>query len=282
MTLIQSTCDPKVEMMDSTTVKEDSGKPSRPVRNRRYTRRSLVVGQRPQKRLFTPEIKRYLKDWLVRRRDNPYPNSREEKKYLSRETGLTYIQICNWFANWRRKLKNVNADRHQLTWGHLIRTYNDRAQGNVEQFSICSDDSIWSEPEPDSREHDHTEIDEDFIDSPETIRDHNDPDTSALKEKCNNINNNYSYDLQHSDENTHLETKNLTSPMLLSKWLESAARFQPSESNYAWWANGKRRKPEAKIQRITINTITRHDRDEVEAAVALTALATSANRVATP
>lgn len=57
-----------------------------------YCRRCLVAGQRPQKRLFTPEIKRYLKDWLVRRRDNPYPN-REEKKYLSRETGLTYIQV---------------------------------------------------------------------------------------------------------------------------------------------------------------------------------------------
>lgn len=53
-----------------------------------------MAGQRPQKRLFTPEIKRYLKDWLVRRRDNPYPN-REEKKYLSRETGLTYIQVID-------------------------------------------------------------------------------------------------------------------------------------------------------------------------------------------
>lgn len=57
-------------------------------------RRCLVAGQRPQKRLFTPEIKRYLKDWLVRRRDNPYPN-REEKKHLSRETGLTYIQVSS-------------------------------------------------------------------------------------------------------------------------------------------------------------------------------------------
>lgn len=51
-----------------------------------------MAGQRPQKRLFTPEIKRYLKDWLVRRRENPYPN-REEKKYLSHETGLTYTQV---------------------------------------------------------------------------------------------------------------------------------------------------------------------------------------------
>lgn len=59
-------------------------------------RHSFVAGHRPQKRLFTPEIKRYLKDWLVRRRDNPYPN-REEKKYLSRETGLTYIQVSLYY-----------------------------------------------------------------------------------------------------------------------------------------------------------------------------------------
>lgn len=47
---------------------------------------------RPIKRLFTPEIKRMLKDWLVRRRENPYP-SREEKKSLAQKTGLTYIQV---------------------------------------------------------------------------------------------------------------------------------------------------------------------------------------------
>lgn len=33
-----------------------------------------------------------LKDWLVRRRENPYP-SREEKKSLAIKTGLTYIQV---------------------------------------------------------------------------------------------------------------------------------------------------------------------------------------------
>lgn len=57
---------------------------------------------RPIKRLFTPEIKRMLKDWLVRRRENPYP-SRNEKKLLAEKTGLTYIQVrdygltCNSF-----------------------------------------------------------------------------------------------------------------------------------------------------------------------------------------
>ncbi|KAG8231919.1 hypothetical protein J437_LFUL011388, partial [Ladona fulva] len=150
----------------------------RVLRSRRYRR---PFEDKPIKRLFTPEIKRFLKGWLVRRRENPYP-SREEKKELSRQTALTYVQICNWFANWRRKLKNaaeeanlcedkshdlMNASeasgstedrssggrvgtggrRKGRTWGNLIRRYNSRAQGNVEQFSITSDDSIWEEPE---------------------------------------------------------------------------------------------------------------------------------------
>lgn len=85
-----------------------------------------------------------LKDWLVRRRENPYPN-REEKKQLACETGLTYTQICNWFANWRRKLKNSGHDPVKKTWGILIKNYNNNAKGNVEQFSICSSDSIWGE-----------------------------------------------------------------------------------------------------------------------------------------
>ncbi|CAH2067011.1 unnamed protein product, partial [Iphiclides podalirius] len=263
--------------MDGSPSKEDSGKSLRPVRNRRYTRRSLVAGQRPQKRLFTPEIKRYLKDWLVRRRDNPYPN-REEKKFLSRETGLTYIQICNWFANWRRKLKNVNEDKNQQTWGHLIRTYNDRAQGNVEQFSICSDDSIWSEPEPSPDQ--SLDIENQLGDNPESIEYNQlDSDSSSQStEKFESFNNN-SNEVDHRDANID-SSKIINGPLLLSKWLESAARFQPSETNYSWWAEGRRRKTDAKSQ-LSVNTL-RHDRDEVEAAVALTALASATSRLTAP
>lgn len=85
------------------------------------------------KKLFTPDIKRQLKQWLVERRENPYP-TRLEKKDLADVTGLTYIQICNWFANWRRKLKNTGLDREpKKTWNHLIQNYNSNAKGNVEQ-----------------------------------------------------------------------------------------------------------------------------------------------------
>nr|XP_014103206.2 iroquois-class homeodomain protein irx-3 isoform X2 [Bactrocera oleae]XP_036214568.1 iroquois-class homeodomain protein irx-3 isoform X2 [Bactrocera oleae] len=123
----------------------------RPQRNRRHSRRAWppeddLHQPRLVKRLFTPEIKRMLKDWLVRRRENPYP-SRDEKKRLAIQTGLTYTQICNWFANWRRKLKNSELERNKRSWGHLIKHYNTNARGNVEQFSISSEDSIWEEDE---------------------------------------------------------------------------------------------------------------------------------------
>lgn len=58
---------------------------------------------------------------------------------------IYFFQICNWFANWRRKLKNTNSEKHLRTWSILIKNYNSQAQGNVEQFSICSDDSIWED-----------------------------------------------------------------------------------------------------------------------------------------
>lgn len=174
----------------------------------------------------------------------------------------------------------MNEDRNQQTWGHLIRTYNDRAQGNVEQFSICSDDSIWSESDPSP--HDSLDIDPGYADSPEAETEFHRDDSdasSASKEKYEGLNNN-TYSVDHQTEPQE-ENKSITSPLLLSKWLESAARFQPSETNYSWWADGKRRKPEktdTKVPRATLNT-ARHDRDEVEAAVALTALAGATTRL---
>lgn len=107
-----------------------------------------------------------LKDWLVRRRENPYP-SRDEKKRLSIETGLTYTQICNWFANWRRKLKNSELERNKRSWGHLIKHYNTNARGNVEQFSISSEDSIWEEDELERDEDEGKHSDDDEYESRE-------------------------------------------------------------------------------------------------------------------
>ncbi|KAK6623262.1 hypothetical protein RUM43_009114 [Polyplax serrata] len=131
----------EIDKSEASKVNKSEG----PILRSRQQKRSFHE-RRPVKRLFTPDIKRHLKSWLIRRRENPYPN-REEKAELAIETGLTYIQICNWFANWRRKLKNSDKHANEFTWSHLIKGYNDQALGNVELLSISSDDSIWEEPD---------------------------------------------------------------------------------------------------------------------------------------
>ena len=44
-------------------------------------------------------------------------------------------------------MKNAGREPQKKTWGHLIKNYNTSANGNVEQFSICSSDSIWGDEE---------------------------------------------------------------------------------------------------------------------------------------
>ncbi|EDS37287.1 conserved hypothetical protein [Culex quinquefasciatus] len=224
-------------------------KPSRPVRNRKRSRKAWPPGDthRPIKRLFTPEIKRMLKDWLVRRRENPYPN-REEKKQLACETGLTYTQICNWFANWRRKLKNSGHDPVKKTWGNLIKNYNDNAKGNVEQFSICSSDSIWGEyitsttgecTPVDFNANTSSIIEASF---PNAYRAENGtyyltPSTTVSPAVNYRSTNKYKSSImeKYLPQGPSGLSCELRGPPSLSKWLESTAKFTPSKNNYIDW-----------------------------------------------
>jgi hypothetical protein len=66
---------------------------------------------RPKKsrKKFSDETVKRLKKWILEHRHRPYP-SEEEKLLLCHETGLTTVQLNNWFTNARRRLlKRVEA-----------------------------------------------------------------------------------------------------------------------------------------------------------------------------
>ncbi|XP_043202137.1 homeobox protein Mohawk-like [Amphibalanus amphitrite] len=84
-----------------------------------------------------------LKRWLVRHRHNPYP-SREEKLQLGETAGMNLGQVSTWFANARRRLKQV-VSGELLPWQERVRLYNSCVKGNAELLSLSSDDSVWND-----------------------------------------------------------------------------------------------------------------------------------------
>ncbi|KAH6911432.1 hypothetical protein BKA70DRAFT_1099518 [Coprinopsis sp. MPI-PUGE-AT-0042] len=65
---------------------------------------SNMVDRPPRKRGKLPkETTDYLKAWLHRHSDHPYP-SEEEKKQLCHATGLSMSQVSNWMINARRRI----------------------------------------------------------------------------------------------------------------------------------------------------------------------------------
>ncbi|KAI0823213.1 hypothetical protein BC628DRAFT_1411748 [Trametes gibbosa] len=65
---------------------------------------SLVERPPQRKRGKLPKpVTDFLKDWLHRHSDHPYP-SEEEKKQLCHATGLSMSQVSNWMINARRRI----------------------------------------------------------------------------------------------------------------------------------------------------------------------------------
>ncbi|KAH6721198.1 hypothetical protein BKA61DRAFT_650018 [Leptodontidium sp. MPI-SDFR-AT-0119] len=69
---------------------------------------SSVVSPTKGKRAISKQDIRVLKAWLSDHRHAPYP-SEEEKLELRATTGLTLMQISNWFANARRRQRHVQG-----------------------------------------------------------------------------------------------------------------------------------------------------------------------------
>ena len=57
---------------------------------------------------------------------------------------LCVSQVSTWFANARRRLKQV-VSGELLPWQERVRLYNSCVKGNAELLSLSSDDSVWND-----------------------------------------------------------------------------------------------------------------------------------------
>ncbi|KAI1719092.1 homeobox KN domain-containing protein [Ditylenchus destructor] len=70
---------------------------------------SLPHGKRKVPKVFSKEAITKFRSWLFHNLQHPYP-SEEQKKQLASETGLTNLQVNNWFINARRRIVQPMID----------------------------------------------------------------------------------------------------------------------------------------------------------------------------
>lgn len=59
---------------------------------------------------FSRNVVHILKTWIMEHERHPYPND-DEKRLLSNDTGLTLVQVNNWFINARRRILGRERER---------------------------------------------------------------------------------------------------------------------------------------------------------------------------
>lgn len=136
---------PEVGIPDGPPIKDHLG-----LRHRRNGVRQNG-GKVRHKRQALQDMARPLKQWLYKHRDNPYP-TKTEKILLALGSQMTLVQVSNWFANARRRLKNT-VRQPDLSWALRIKLYNKYVQGNAERLSVSSDDSCSEDGENPPRNH---------------------------------------------------------------------------------------------------------------------------------
>ncbi|UMM32459.1 hypothetical protein L5515_006240 [Caenorhabditis briggsae] len=69
------------------------------------------VGKSRGRGIFPKTATNRLRQWLFQNLTHPYP-SEEQKKQLAKETGLTILQVNNWFINARRRIVQPMIDQN--------------------------------------------------------------------------------------------------------------------------------------------------------------------------
>eukprot|EP00117_Sycon_ciliatum_P018126 scpid42968/ scgid0420/ Homeobox protein unc-62; Uncoordinated protein 62 len=90
-------------------------KPTSPERTRCSICGTLACGSRsaltnrsgpPRRHYFSCKVaRRRLQEWMDSHQDHPYP-TKSERAQLLKETGMSRVQLQNWFGNHRRRLKS--------------------------------------------------------------------------------------------------------------------------------------------------------------------------------
>ncbi|EDL83768.1 iroquois homeobox protein-like 1 (predicted) [Rattus norvegicus] len=135
-------------VLDNPHTGPEVGIPDGPPLKDNLSLRHRRTGARPggkvrHKRQALQDMARPLKQWLYKHRDNPYP-TKTEKILLALGSQMTLVQVSNWFANARRRLKNT-VRQPDLSWALRIKLYNKYVQGNAERLSVSSADDSCSE-----------------------------------------------------------------------------------------------------------------------------------------
>ena len=136
---------PEVGVTDGAPLKDNLG-----LRHRRTGARQNG-GKVRHKRQALRDMAWPLKQWLYKHRDSPYP-TKTEKILLALGSQMTLVQVSNWFANARRRLKNT-VRQPDLSWALRIKLYNKYVQGSAERLSVSSDDSCSEDGENPPRNH---------------------------------------------------------------------------------------------------------------------------------
>ncbi|KAL8219895.1 UNVERIFIED_CONTAM: hypothetical protein K2H54_035784 [Gekko kuhli] len=77
--------------------------------------------KRNKKRGIFPKVAtNIMRAWLFQHLSHPYP-SEEQKKQLAQDTGLTILQVNNWFINARRRIVQPMIDQSNRTANGRLR-----------------------------------------------------------------------------------------------------------------------------------------------------------------
>ncbi|XP_072010953.1 homeobox protein Mohawk isoform X1 [Engystomops pustulosus] len=142
---------PDIGLQDGVSVKDNAS-----IRHRRPGSSRSTSGKVRHKRQALQDMARPLKQWLYKHRDNPYP-TKTEKILLALGSQMTLVQVSNWFANARRRLKNT-VRQPDLSWALRIKLYNKYVQGNAERLSVSSEDSCSEDGENAPMSHANEEV----------------------------------------------------------------------------------------------------------------------------